>query len=51
MILAIDYGVQMPLPLLLRCSDLKQTREFYESVLAFSVSESAEHTITVEKHG
>ncbi|KAA0180384.1 bleomycin resistance family protein [Cupriavidus gilardii] len=41
----------MSLTLLLRCNNLQKTREFYESVLAFSVSASAENTITVEKYG
>lgn len=41
----------MSLTLLLRCNDLQQTREFYETVLAFSVSDSADNTITVEKYG
>ena len=41
----------MPLTLLLRTNDLKQTREFYESVLGFDAFDSAEGTLTVEKHG
>lgn len=41
----------MSLTLLLRCNELQQTREFYETVLEFSVADSAENTITVENHG
>lgn len=41
----------MSLTLLLRCDDLQETREFYRSVLGFSVMDSAENTLTVEKAG
>ena len=41
----------MPLTLLLRCDDLDETREFYRSVLGFSVTDSAAGTLTVEKQG
>lgn len=41
----------MALSLLLRCTDLIQTREFYGSVLGFTLVDSAENTLTVEKHG
>lgn len=41
----------MSLTLLLRCNDLQRTRDFYETALAFSVVDSAEDTITVEKYG
>lgn len=40
----------MPLTLLLRCNDLEETRNFYRSVLDFSVTDTA-GTLTVEKHG
>ena len=39
----------MSLSILLRCIDLEQTRKFYESVLCFEVSSTAENTITVAK--
>jgi predicted enzyme related to lactoylglutathione lyase len=38
------------LTLLLRCSNLEETRTFYQSVLDFNVTDAA-GTITVEKHG
>lgn len=41
----------MPITLLLRCNDQDATREFYRSVLAFNVADSAEGTLTVDKHG
>lgn len=41
----------MALTLLLRCNDLDETREFYESVLGFTVLASAEDTLTVAKEG
>ncbi len=41
----------MSLTLLLRTSDLKETREFYESVLGFNAFDTAEGTLTVEKQG
>ena len=39
------------LTILLRCRDLEETREFYKSVLGFSVRDTAEETLTVELHG
>lgn len=41
----------MPLTPLLRCTDLDQTRSFYDTVLGFRVAETAGNTITVEKDG
>ncbi len=41
----------MSLSILLRCSDIEQTREYYESVLGFVVAFTAENTITVTKSG
>jgi len=41
----------MPLTLLLHTGDLKETRKFYESVLGFDAFDTAESTLTVEKHG
>lgn len=41
----------MSLTLLLRCIELDATREFYRSILGFDVAESAEGTLTAEKHG
>jgi predicted enzyme related to lactoylglutathione lyase len=41
----------MSLTLLLRCNDLEETSDFYRSVLGFNVQDSAEGTISVEKHG
>jgi len=41
----------MSLTLLLRTGDLADTRRFYESVLGFAASETAENTLTVEMHG
>ncbi|MDN5870056.1 MAG: hypothetical protein L0H73_04975 [Nitrococcus sp.] len=41
----------MSLTLLLRCRDLEETREFYHSALGFNVFDSAEGTLTAEKHG
>ncbi len=40
----------MSLTLLLKCGNVDETREFYESVLGFNVAETA-GTVTVEKHG
>ncbi len=37
----------MPLTLLLRTADLKETREFYESVLGFDTSDTAEGTLKI----
>jgi catechol 2,3-dioxygenase-like lactoylglutathione lyase family enzyme len=36
---------------LLACHSLEQTREYYGSVLGFSLKETAEGTLTVEKFG
>lgn len=41
----------MPLAILLRCRDLEETRQFYQSALGFKVRDTAEGTITVEHHG
>jgi len=41
----------MPLTILLRCKDLDETRTFYSSVLGFSIADTAEDTLTVEKNG
>ncbi len=41
----------MSLTLLLRCTDINQTRDFYESVLGFNVLATAETTITAVKYG
>lgn len=41
----------MSLSILLRCFDIEQTRNFYESVLCFGVASTAENTITVTKSG
>lgn len=41
----------MTLSALLLCTDLNETREFYESKLGFSATDSAEGTLTVEKDG
>lgn len=41
----------MPLTILLRCNDLEETRRFYHSALGFNVRDTAEGTLTVEKHG
>jgi predicted enzyme related to lactoylglutathione lyase len=41
----------MPLTILLRCSDLEETRQFYQSVLGFNVRDSALGTLTVEQQG
>jgi predicted enzyme related to lactoylglutathione lyase len=41
----------MPLTILLRCKDLDETRKFYSSVLGFSIADTAEDTLTVEKNG
>jgi len=38
----------MPLTPLLRCHDLKLTREHYRDVLGFSVTDSADGTLTVQ---
>ena len=41
----------MPLTLLLRTVNLEETRNFYASVLGFEAFDTAEGTLTVEKHG
>lgn len=41
----------MSVTLLLRCNNIEETRAFYASVLGFAVSDSAESTVTAEKHG
>lgn len=41
----------MPLSALLHTTDLAATRDFYGSVLGFTVTDSAEGTLTVEQHG
>ena len=41
----------MPLTILLRCHDLEETRQFYESALGFNVRDTAEGTLTVERYG
>jgi len=41
----------MSLSILLRCFDIEQTRNFYESVLGFSTASTAGSTITVSKNG
>ena len=41
----------MSVTLLLRCNDLEETRDFYESVLEFSAEDSSEGTLTVAKFG
>lgn len=41
----------MPLTILLRCSDFDETRQFYESALGFTVTRSAEGTLTVALNG
>lgn len=41
----------MPLTILLRSSDLEETRQFYQSALGFNVRDTKEGTLTVEFHG
>ncbi|CAN7218303.1 VOC family protein [Acidovorax sp. LjRoot129] len=41
----------MTLSILLRCFEIEQTRNFYESVLGFSAISTADSTITVSKDG
>ena len=41
----------MPLTILLRCRDLEETRQFYQSALGFNVRDSAEGTLTAEQQG
>ena len=40
----------MPLTILLRCCDLEETRQFYQSTLGFNVRDTEEGTLTVELH-
>ncbi|MEN8639800.1 VOC family protein [Pseudomonas sichuanensis] len=40
----------MPIALLVRCTDLKGTRDYYRDVLGFSVSDSAQSTLTARLH-
>lgn len=46
-----SQAIPMPLAALLRSADLATTRRFYESVLGFTVMDSAEGTLTVERWG
>jgi predicted enzyme related to lactoylglutathione lyase len=41
----------MPLTILLRCRDVEETREFYQSALGFNVRDTAEGTFTAEYCG
>lgn len=41
----------MSLTSLLRCHDLEATRRFYQSVLGFSIRDTAQGTLTVEYQG
>jgi predicted enzyme related to lactoylglutathione lyase len=41
----------MPLTILLRCHDLEETRQFYQSKLGFNVRDSDECTLTAERQG
>jgi len=41
----------MAINLLLKCHDVETTQSFYEEILDFTVSVSAENTCTVEKEG
>ncbi|CUK11416.1 VOC family protein [Achromobacter xylosoxidans] len=49
--LPIAQDTAMPLSALLHTTDLAATRDFYGSVLGFTVTDSAEGTLTVEQHG
>ncbi|MFY3459726.1 VOC family protein [Achromobacter xylosoxidans] len=49
--LPIAQDIAMPLSALLHTTDLAATRDFYGSVLGFTVTDSAEGTLTVEQHG
>ncbi len=40
----------MPIALLLRCSELDSTRAYYRDVLGFSVSDTAQTTLTARLH-
>ena len=41
----------MPINLLLKCHDVATTKAFYEDILKFNVTDSANNTCTVEKEG
>ncbi|WP_254575120.1 VOC family protein [Stenotrophomonas acidaminiphila] len=41
----------MSLSVVLRCNDLAETKRFYEAVLGFNVSDSANGTLTVQRDG
>lgn len=41
----------MPMNLLLRCTDVKQTKDFYSTILRFDISDTAEGTCTAVKEG
>ena len=41
----------MTINLLLKCNDVPTTKTFYEEILEFNVSDSANETCTVEKDG
>lgn len=41
----------MPINLLLKCHDVQTTKSFYEEILEFKVTDSANNTCTVEKEG
>lgn len=43
--------MSMSLTILLRCHDTEQTRIFYESVLGFHTTATADGTFTVAQHG
>ncbi|WP_426792705.1 hypothetical protein ACP6EP_00475 [Achromobacter xylosoxidans] len=49
--LPIAQDIAMPLSALLHTTDLAATRDFYGSALGFTVTDSAEGTLTVEQHG
>lgn len=41
----------MPITMLLKCHDVDTTKTFYDEILGFNVSDSANGTCTVEKDG
>jgi len=41
----------MPLTILLRCRDIEETREFYQSALGFNIRDTSEGTVTADFHG
>ena len=41
----------MSLSVVLRCQDLAETKRFYQSILGFEVSDSANDTVTVQRDG